>query len=131
MSVLTDALTKLLERAAYLLRGRYYALGLGQTKVAAHESLVVAVHPDVAFRPERLVVPSTIAGHFQVVNFKVGRINQLRSIGSLPAVMFTENVFDVSLESDVARPSDLVSVEVLNTSDDEQVFQGGICGPVA
>jgi hypothetical protein len=85
MSVLTDALTKLLERVAYLLRGRYYVLGFGQTKVAAHTNLVVSARPDVSFRPEKLVVSSTIAGHFQVVTLKIGSVSQPAQVHRLPA----------------------------------------------
>jgi hypothetical protein len=105
-----------------------YIAGFGSTKAPPHGQLIVSVHPAVAFRPERLIIPSTIASHFQVVDVKVGRKSQLVSIGSLPAVMFAEQAFEVHLLMDLATPSDFITIVVINTSDDVQFFQGGVWG---
>jgi hypothetical protein len=130
-------LKKIFRRTSSLLRlaktrvSTDYVVGFGLHMVPARERLVVSVRPDVAFRPVRLVIPSEVARHFQVVSVEIGLKNQIVSIFALPAVMFTEQAHGVHLGMDVASPTDNVSVTVVNTSDAEQNFQCGLVGPVA
>jgi hypothetical protein len=110
-----------------------YVVGFGTSTVAAHHPCKVSVIPAVAFRPERLIVPSTIAKHFRVANIEVNGVRQLRSVGSVPALMFTERMYGphlLILKMDVATPNDFVSVTLVNDSDVEQVFQCGMSGPM-
>jgi hypothetical protein len=108
-----------------------YVLGFGETVAKGRSRLIVSARPNVAFRPHLLVVPSDIASHFLVSSIKIGEGEQFASTGPVPAVLFTEKSFAVFLRMDVARPSDIVSVTVENTSDEAQVFKCGLVGPVA
>jgi hypothetical protein len=106
-----------------------HVVGFGSTVVPAHVPCTVSVPAQVAFRPERLVIPQDVARHFQVTDFQVNGRRQLSSVGAVPAGMFSDQSPAVFLEADVARPGELVSVTVVNRSDDDQVFQCGLCGP--
>jgi len=108
-----------------------YVLGFGLSRVPAGERLVVSASSNVAFRPERLAIPPTVADNFQVVDVKVAGRRQLGSVGAVPASLFGCPSHNPCLKMDAALPSDLVSVEVVNTSDDEQVFQCALYGPVS
>jgi hypothetical protein len=106
-----------------------YVLGFGSTTVTGLGRATVSVRPNVAFRPERLVVPSGIAGSFMVEGIEVGGVRQLASVGGVPAVVFTERSLDVCMRMDVARPGDFVSVTILNQDVNERVFQCAMFGP--
>jgi hypothetical protein len=106
-------------------------VGFGTSTVPAHSPCKVSVRPAVAFRPERLVVPSTIADHFRVATIEVDGVRQLSSVGSVPALAFTGRSPHLqNLKRDVAKLDDFVSVTVVNDSDVEQVFQCALTGPM-
>ncbi len=108
---------------------REYALGLGSTSVAGNSSANINVQPQVIFRPERLVVPSTLAVDFLITDIKDGKNSHLGSTGALPAVMVTEQAFGVRLTKDTAQIAMFVTVSVTNQTPAARNFQGGLVGP--
>ena len=110
-------------------RTREYALGLGFTAVAGKSSANINVQPQVAFRPERLVIPPSIAEHFIITDIKVGKNSQLIATGALPASAFTNRSGATHMKMDTAQVSMFITISVYNTSDETKNFQGVFFGP--
>jgi hypothetical protein len=109
---------------------REYALGLGSTSVAGTSSAIINVQPQVVFRPERLVIPASIAEDFLINDIKVGKNSQLVSTGALPAAAFTPGRSDANrLMMDTAQIAMFVTISVTNTTKKSKNFQGVIFGP--
>ena len=107
-----------------------YALGFGSTLVKANSSANINVQPQVAFRPERLVIPASIADDFIITDIKVGKNSQLVSTGAIPAAAFASSRSEANcMMMDTAQISMFVTVSVTNTSDMDRHFQGVIFGP--
>jgi hypothetical protein len=108
-----------------------YVLGFGSSRVPAGQHLVVHARPNVAFRPERLAIPLAVASNFLLVDVTIAGRRQLGPVGAVPASLFGGQSYNPCLRMDVALSSDDVSVEVFNESDEDQVFQCALCGPVS
>ena len=107
-----------------------YALGFGSTLVKANSSANINVQPQVVFRPERLVIPASIAEDFLITDIKVGKNSQLGSTGAIPAAAFTSTRSEANrMMMDTAQISMFVTVSVTNTSDKDRYFQCVIFGP--
>jgi hypothetical protein len=106
-----------------------YALGLGFTAVAGKSSANINVQPQVAFRPERLVIPASIAEDFLITDIKVGKNSQLVSTGAIPAAAFTHRSESNRMKMDTAQISMFVTISVTNISNEAKNFQGVIFGP--
>ena len=107
-----------------------YALGFGSTLVKANSSANISVQPQVVFRPERLVIPASIADDFIITDIKVGKNSQLVSTGAIPAAAFTSARSEANcMMMDTAQISMFVTVSVTNTSDKDRYFQCVIFGP--
>ena len=109
--------------------GREYALGFGSTLVRAKSSANINVQPQVVFRPERLVIPASIAEHFLITDIKIGKNSQLVSAGAIPASAFTNRSEPSRMKMDTAQISMFVTVSVTNTSEKDRFFQCVIFGP--
>lgn len=106
-------------------------MGLGSTLIAGGQRCNVHVQPARIFQAERLVVPSTVADHFRLVDVKVGKSSQLVSSGSLPAAMFTEKVpqsVERGLAIDFCYPSVFLTITVDNVSGEARYFTGALVG---
>lgn len=77
------------------------AIGIGSTSIAANTSVVVTVTPQLPFRLERFVSPST---GLQITDIKVGTNSQFVGSGSIPIEVFAANSVGVSLKGDTAVP---------------------------
>ena len=108
---------------------REYALGFGSTLVRGNSSSNISVQPQVVFRPERLVIPASIAEDFLITDIKVGKNSQLVSTGALPAAAFTVRSESTRMAMDTAQISMFVTVSVTNISKEPKNFQGVIFGP--
>ena len=106
-----------------------YALGFGSTLVHGNSSANINVQPQVVFRPERLVIPASIAEDFLITDIKVGKNSQLVSTGALPAAAFTSRSESSRMKMDTAQISMFVTVSVTNTSKEDKFFQCVIFGP--
>lgn len=83
------------------------------------------------FYPAQLIIPDEVAPHFFVVDFKVGRLSQLNSVGALPAELFAESGPGFELLSDPIRASDSVNwatLEVQSMCDRELEFSAQVLG---
>jgi hypothetical protein len=112
-------------------------LGLGFTSVPEGGSCNISVQPGLTFfstfRGERLVIPSTIAEHFEVTDIKVGKVSQMRSTQPVPATVFTEQtpyLGRMGLALDVCSPSMFITISVENKSKRARSFCGALIGTV-
>ena len=112
-------------------RGRTYFQGFGPTVVAAGATANIIVQPQVTFKPNRLTVPSDIAGAIQINDLKIGQASQFPSSNALPARGFTEFAVDSGLNFDTAQVSQQVSINVTNVSGASVTFLAMLRGRVA
>jgi hypothetical protein len=97
--------------------------------IAAAATSDVTSRPQVTFRPDRLVIPSTIAASFLVTDLKIGNKSQFASSTSLPAEVFTQGAFGVRLKMDTAQISQDVTLRVTNLSGGALRFFAALIGP--
>jgi len=88
----------------------------------------IVSRPQICFRGERLVIPSTIAQHFSIIDIKVGNRSQLANSTALPAMTFCENAIGVRLALDTAVVAQDIALVVENDSRDEQTFTAALIG---
>jgi len=98
------------------------ALGSGTDTVDVKQS------PQIAFRAERLVVPSEIASKFIILDVKVGNRSQFVSSGAVPATVFSEVGEAVSLRMDTAQVSQEIVIRVQNISGSPETFRAAMVG---
>lgn len=97
--------------------------------VAANTSTTITSRPQsFAFRPERIVIPATIAPDFTVDDIKVGNTSQLTQSGSLPAEMFVQGSMDSTMEMDTVQTSQDFVLAVTNQSGAARTFRAGVIG---
>jgi hypothetical protein len=120
---------------ALLRARRRMVLGLGRTLVQPGQWARIDVQPQCPFRPDGLVVPTKVAKHFKIVDFKVGKNTQSQLFDglapwgvSVSAEHFAENSERPVVRMDQAQVSMLVAVAVENISDRPQYFQGAVAG---
>lgn len=89
------------------------AIGIGSTNIAANSSAVITVTPQLPFRLERFITPST---GLQVTDIKVGTNSQFVGSGSIPIEVFATNSVGVSLRGDTAVPGVDISLGLANPS---------------
>lgn len=96
--------------------------------IAAGAQATITTRPQTLYRPERLVVPASIAPFFTIDDIKVGNRSQFPSAEPLPAEMFTQQADAVTLRLDTVNPAiDLILV-VTNISGGAQDFRAGFIG---
>lgn len=71
---------------------RNFFLGLPMTWVPGTSVCIVVAQTQVAFRPTYIVVPSSIAKNFMIVDVKVGKTSQFISHDPIPAEVFSGDV---------------------------------------
>lgn len=110
-------------------RVREYVQGFDSlTAIPAAGVQTITQRPQIPFRPERLVVPSDIAGLFLLQDVKVGKNSQFASTQAVPARVFDEKAVGVRLGLDTAQISqDLVLVPI-NFSAGPQRFFAAMIG---
>lgn len=110
-------------------KSREYILGFDSTAVPGSTSANITKRPQVIFRPERVVIPSSVGVDFQVVDIKVGKNSQFSASGEVPAVVFAETSFGVRLKMDTCQVSMDVTISVRNTNAAQRNFTAAIIGP--
>ncbi|MCC6215936.1 MAG: hypothetical protein IT376_13810 [Polyangiaceae bacterium] len=98
------------------------AFGSGTDTVEVKQS------PQIAFRAERLVIPSEIASRFIIIDVKVGNRSQFVSSGAVPATVFSEVGEAVSLRMDTAQVSQEIVIRVQNISGGAETFRAAMVG---
>jgi hypothetical protein len=108
-------------------------LGFGSTTVLAGTSCNVNVSPARPFRGERLVVPSTVAGDFQVENIMIGRAEPRYQMsgGPVPGTCFAESVPKFGphgLALDKCAPEEHMTICIRNLTDVDKSFTAAMFG---
>lgn len=111
-------------------KGREYFMGFDSVAtVAAGATAIITTRPQVIFRPDRLVIPASIAPSFLINDFKVGKNSQMVAATAVPAEAFTQGAFGVRLKSDTAQVSQDVILNVTNISAGALRFLATLIGP--
>ncbi len=111
-------------------KGREYVMGLDTvTTVAAAATAVITSRPQVVFRPDRLVIPASIASSFLVNDLRVGKNSQFVNATAVPAETFTQGAFGVRLKLDTAQVSQGIVISVTNVSAGALRFTAALIGP--
>ena len=96
---------------------REFPLGFFQSGISMIMGAIdVISRPQIVFRGERLVVPSSIAADFALIDIKVGNRSQLANSTALPAQVFQENAVGVRLALDTAVVAQDIALIVENVS---------------
>lgn len=99
------------------------------TSVASLASADVTSRPQsIAFKPQRLVVPATLAPDFTIDAILVGVKPQAVQTGSAPAEAFVANAVDCELDCDTVQTSQDFVVSVTNISGATRTFRACVFG---
>jgi len=109
-------------------KSREYPLGFPTTTIKAGTTTTVSAQPQVPFRGRRLVIPSDIAGSVLINDVKVGKNSMFPTSNPVPGRTFTELGVGVDLNLDTAQISQLVSLNVSNTSLADITFNAALIG---
>jgi hypothetical protein len=110
-------------------RSRRQYLPLGATVILSLASGTVTARPQsIAFKPERLVIPATIAPDFTIDQILVGVMPQAVQTGSAPAEAFVANAVDTQLDCDTVQTSQDLVVTATNISGATRTFRGTFFG---
>jgi hypothetical protein len=109
---------------------RRLVLGMASTgAVAAGAIAQITARPqNLAFKPQRIVIPSTIAPDFLISDIKVGNVSQLVQSGTLPAEAFTQQLFDGMMEMDTVQTSQDFVLQVQNIAGAPRNFNAAVYG---
>lgn len=105
-------------------------LPIPPTEFQPGQALDIELRPQRLFRSERLVVDSTIAPFFRILDLKIGQQTQFVASGALPATIFSEVAVGVRLKGDTANLGNTIIVSAQNISSAIRVFGGAILGTV-
>jgi len=113
---------------------REFPLGFFQSGISMIMGAIdVISRPQIVFRGERLVVPSSIAADFALIDIKVGNRSQLANSTALPAQVFQENAVGVRLALDTAVVAQDIAliVENVSASGSAETFIAALIGTAA
>lgn len=97
--------------------------------VAAAASATITARPqNQAFKPQRIVIPATIAPNFTIQDIKVGNISQLAQSGDLPAEAFVQTLFDGEMDMDTCQTSQDFVIQLTNISGAASQFRAAVYG---
>jgi hypothetical protein len=111
-------------------KSRRVPLGLNSTgTVAAGANANITARPQsMAFKPERIVVPLSIAPDFTIQDIKVGNQSQPVASGDLAAEAFVQTAFDCQADFDTCQTSQDFVMSVTNISGAARQFRAVIWG---
>jgi hypothetical protein len=109
-------------------KARRYPCGLTPTVVAGGASATIRANPQQLYRPERFIVPGSIAPNFSLTDIKVGNVSQLPNNGEIPCEIFAQNGVDAYLELDTVNPAIDLLVVVTNLTGGNLTFRGAFIG---
>lgn len=109
-------------------KGREYPIGFGPVTVAAGGIATITVQPQIVFRPERLIVPSDIAGQFDFLQIIVGKNPQVAGNGPIACRTFDEQSVGVRLRMDTCQISQQLILQVQNTGGAPAAFRATMIG---
>ncbi len=110
-------------------KSREFPIGFDSVStIAAGATATLTQRPQIIFRPERIVVPASVAAFFQISDVKVGKNSQLVSSGAIPAATFSETAFGVRLKLDTVQISQDLILIVINIDVAARRFLASIIG---
>lgn len=109
-------------------KARRFPSPVTATVVAGGASATIAATPQTLFRPERLVVPASLAPSFVLTDLKVGNVSQFPNAGELPLEIFAQTGVDCTIELDTVNPALNLSVTVTNITGGSLTFRAGFIG---
>lgn len=114
-------------------RARRIVLPMTSTgTVAAGTSATITARPQtMAFKPQRVVIPATIAPNFTIEDIKVGNVSQLAQSGSLPGEAFVQTLFDGEMDMDTVQTSQDFVIQLTNISGAATTFRAAVYGRAA
>lgn len=98
------------------------------TVAAAAAATITARPQTIAFKPQRIVIPSTIAPDFDILDVKVGNKSQLVQSGALPGEAFQPTLFDGEMDMDTCQTSQDFVLQVLNVAVVARTFKAAVYG---
>ena len=96
-------------------KARLYPIGFVQLAVAASGTVTVTSRPQILFRPQRFVVPASLAANFVITDLRVGKDSQFAQATELPAEIFSQLAVGVMMTLDTAQISNDLAVTTRNT----------------
>jgi len=97
--------------------------------VAAGAAATITARPQtIAYKPQRIVIPSTIAPDFDLLDIKVGNKSQLVQSGSLPGEAFQPTLFDGEMDMDTCQTSQDFVLQVQNVGAVPRTFKAAVYG---
>jgi hypothetical protein len=111
-------------------KGRVLSLGFDSVStIAASAQSTVSSQPQVTFRPDRVIIPDSIAPSFLLNDLKIGKNSMFISATSVPAQAFSHDAAGVGLKMDTAQVSQIISMTVTNISAGALRFYAALTGP--
>lgn len=109
---------------------RRLVLGMSSTgAIAAGFVVSITARPqNLAFKPQRIVIPATIAPDFLITDIKVGNVSQVVQASTLPAEAFTQQLFDGQMEMDTVQTSQDFVLQVQNIAGASRNFNAAVYG---
>jgi hypothetical protein len=110
---------------------RRQPMGIKSLAIAAGATVPVTLTPKDAFRPERLSIPSDLAGYFVVSSLMVGNSNEFATSEEIPARLFQEDATEITFGADTCPANGSITFNVKNTSSVTRDFRAALVGIVA
>ena len=104
------------------------AIGFFQAAVGAGLQAIITTQPQTWFKPQRLIVPGSIAPFFTIDNLIVGNKSQFPSPIPLPAEGFIPEAQAVVMDLDTVNPALNMTVVATNISGVAQNFRAMFVG---
>lgn len=98
------------------------------TVAAAASTNITARPQSTAFKPERIVIPSSIAPDFTIQDIKCGNVSQLAQSGDLAAEAFVQTVFGGEMDMATVQTSQDFVMAVTNISGAARTFRAVVYG---
>lgn len=98
------------------------------TVVGAGLGANISANPQQLFRPERFVIPASLAPSFTVQDIKVGNVSQFPNAGDIPGEVFAQNSFDDGIRFDTVNPAINLQVSCTNVTGGSLTFRGAFKG---
>ncbi len=96
--------------------------------VAAGATVQFVGKPQKLFKPDRLIVASTIAPYFNIINLMIANIPQSLTQGPVAADIYSEVATNMEMSFDQAYPGIDIVVVAVNKSSVTQTFQIQLAG---
>lgn len=110
-------------------RVRKLSMGLRSTvDVLPGDVQDLPTRPQMIFRIERMIVPSDIAGSFDIIDLKVGNKSQFVASGPISARTFSQETQGAEIHCDTAELGKEIMLTVRNTSGAAMRFQATFMG---